>query len=129
MASTDAIVAVQPFAGVASAAEASRHRHTFTCGVRAALASDAPATAPALSREHPWVSRILVLPFQRLPKVSGAAKMGQMHQQLKSSHAMPTVRPNPSFKPSPNGMPPGPGHRYGVHCLWPGPGVIPSVPA
>ena len=40
-----------------------------------------------------------------------------------------TVWPNPSFKPSPNGGPPGPGHRYGVHCLWPGPGVLPSVPA
>ena len=39
------------------------------------------------------------------------------------------VRPNPSVKPSPNGGPPGPGHRYGVHFLWPGPGVPPSVPA
>ena len=47
-------------------------------------------------------------------------------QRLSSPGA---VLPNPSFKPSPNGMPPGPGHRYGVHCLWPGPGVIPSVPA
>jgi len=41
----------------------------------------------------------------------------------------PRVPPNPSFKPSPNGMPPGPGHRYGVHFLWPGPGVMPLVPA
>jgi hypothetical protein len=39
------------------------------------------------------------------------------------------VRPNPSLKPSPNGGPPGPGHRYGVHCLWPGPGVPPLGPA
>ncbi len=38
-------------------------------------------------------------------------------------------RPNPSVKPRPNGGPPGPGHRYGVHFLWPGPGVPPSVPA
>ena len=37
--------------------------------------------------------------------------------------------PNPSVKPSPNGGPPGPGHRYGVHFLWPGPGVPPSAPA
>ena len=41
----------------------------------------------------------------------------------------PRVRHNPSLKPSPNGGPPGPGHRYGVHFLWPGPGVPPSVPA
>ena len=39
------------------------------------------------------------------------------------------AQPNPSFKPSPNGGPPGPGHRYGVHFLSPGPGVPPSVPA
>jgi hypothetical protein len=38
-------------------------------------------------------------------------------------------RPNPSVKPRPNGGPPGPGHRYGVHFLWPGPGVPPLVPA
>ena len=41
----------------------------------------------------------------------------------------PTVMPNPSFKPSPNGGPPGPGCRYAVHFLHPGPGVPPSVPA
>ena len=40
-----------------------------------------------------------------------------------------TVLPNPSFKPSPNGGPPGPGCRYAVHFLHPGPGVPPSVPA
>ena len=37
--------------------------------------------------------------------------------------------PNRSFKPSPNGGPPGPGRRYAVHYLRPGPGVPPSVPA
>ena len=42
---------------------------------------------------------------------------------------LPTVMPNPSFKPSPNGGPPGPGCRYAVHFLHPGPGVPPSVPA
>jgi hypothetical protein len=36
---------------------------------------------------------------------------------------------DPSLKLSPNGVPPGPGHRYGVHFLRPGPGVIPSGPA
>jgi len=36
--------------------------------------------------------------------------------------------PNPSLKLSPNGGPPGPGRRYAVHCLRPGPGVPPLVP-
>ena len=36
--------------------------------------------------------------------------------------------PNPSVEARPNGKPPGPGHRYAVHYLWPGPGVLPSAP-
>ncbi len=40
-----------------------------------------------------------------------------------------STTPNPSLKRSPNGTPPGPGHRYGVHFLWPGPGVMPQGPA
>jgi hypothetical protein len=40
-----------------------------------------------------------------------------------------TARPNPSVKRSANGRPPGPGHRYGVHFPWPGPGVLSSSPA
>jgi hypothetical protein len=39
------------------------------------------------------------------------------------------LMPNPSFKPSPNGGPPGPVWRYAVHFRQPGPGVPPSVPA
>lgn len=35
---------------------------------------------------------------------------------------------NPSVKGSANGTPPGPGHRYVVHCLWPGPGATPLSP-
>ena len=38
------------------------------------------------------------------------------------------VLPNRSVKGSANGAPPGPGHRYVVHFLWPGPGVTPSSP-
>jgi len=34
--------------------------------------------------------------------------------------------PNHSVKGTANGAPPGPGHRYAVHFLWPGPGVTPS---
>ena len=37
--------------------------------------------------------------------------------------------PNPSLKRSANGRPPGPGPRYGVHFLSPGPGVLPLAPA
>ena len=40
-----------------------------------------------------------------------------------------TPLPNPSFKPSPNGVPRGPGRRYAVHFRHPGPRVTPSVPA
>ena len=39
------------------------------------------------------------------------------------------VRPNPSLKLSPNGKPPGPRSRYGVHFLQRGPGVLPLSPA
>ena len=39
------------------------------------------------------------------------------------------LMPNPSFKPSPNGVPRGPGWRYAVHFRHPGPRVTPSVPA
>ena len=41
----------------------------------------------------------------------------------------PKLMPNPSFKPSPNGGPPGPVWRYAVHFRQSGPGVPPSVPA
>ena len=46
--------------------------------------------------------------------------------------ALPVVNaavPNPSFKPSPNGVPRGPGRRYAVHFRHPGPRVTPLVPA
>ncbi len=39
------------------------------------------------------------------------------------------VLPNPSFKLSTAGRPPGPVWRYAVHCRQPGPGVLPSAPA
>ena len=37
--------------------------------------------------------------------------------------------PNPSFKPSPNGVPRGPGRRYAVHFRHPGPRATPPVPS
>ena len=39
-----------------------------------------------------------------------------------------TVLPNQSLEARSNGGPPGPDHRYGVHFLWPGPGVPPLAP-
>jgi hypothetical protein len=38
------------------------------------------------------------------------------------------MRPNLSFNRSANGRPPGPGRRYAVHCLRPGPGALPLSP-
>ena len=45
--------------------------------------------------------------------------------QLPGDHE---ATPNPSVEARPNGKPPSPGRRYGVHCLRPGLGVSPSVP-
>ena len=39
------------------------------------------------------------------------------------------ARPNPSVKRSANGVPLGPGSRYGVHFLQPGPSGTPLAPA
>ena len=36
--------------------------------------------------------------------------------------------PNLPLNRSANGRPPGPGRRYAVHCLRPGPGALPSSP-
>ena len=46
-----------------------------------------------------------------------------------TTHRAPPVRPNPSFKPSTNGVPRRPGWRYPVHFRHPGPRVTPFVPA
>ena len=45
-----------------------------------------------------------------------------------SGHLL-SPRPNPSFKPTADGEPPGHGHRYSVHCLWPWPGGSPPAAA
>ena len=54
-------------------------------------------------------------------------KLWQLEPVLASS--MWQVVPNTSFKPSPNGVPRGPGWRYAVHFRHPGPRVTPLVPA
>ena len=55
----------------------------------------------------------------------GATRPWQLHRQRSSGAALP----NPSFKRSANGRPPGPAGRYAVHFLPAGPGVLPSSPA
>ena len=54
-----------------------------------------------------------------------AAVAGRAPRQCPPRAALP----NPSFKPSPNGVPRGPGRRYAVHFRHPGPRVTPLVPA
>ena len=59
----------------------------------------------------------------------GGPRGTTMPFQARRQCIVSAAQPNPSFKPSPNGGPPGPGNRYGVHFLSPGPGVPPLVPA
>ena len=55
---------------------------------------------------------------------------GRLRSVPRSSPLASSVaRPNPSVKLSPNGGPRGPGRRYAVHFLQPGPRVPPLVPA
>jgi hypothetical protein len=56
---------------------------------------------------------------------TGTSQGGTLHFVLETCQ----VKPNPSLKPSPNGGPPGPAHRYAVHFLCAGPGVPPLGPA
>ena len=54
------------------------------------------------------------------------------HLLVPTLAALPVVNtavPNPSFKPSTNGVPRGPGWRYAVHFRHPGPRVTPLVPS
>ena len=56
---------------------------------------------------------------------AGVARLWQVGQRASPKTALP----NPSLKRSANGRPPGPGLRYAVHFLSPGPGGLPSSPA
>ena len=58
----------------------------------------------------------------------GGLKMAALWPVM-NQFALGRVRPNPSFKPSPNGVPRGPDWRYAVHFRHPGPRVTPLVPA
>ena len=60
----------------------------------------------------------------------GAEREAESFPHKDHSVAWPrALMPNPSFKPSTNGVPRGPGRRYAVHFRHPGPRVTPSVPA
>ena len=63
------------------------------------------------------------------PLALRALESKQMQWHLKASTVLPRAGPNPSVKRSANGRPPGPGLRYAVHFLSPGPGVLPLSPA
>ena len=49
--------------------------------------------------------------------------------RIRAKCPLSAALPNPSFKPSPNGVPRRPGLRYCVHLRSPGPRVTPLVPA
>jgi hypothetical protein len=88
-----------------------------------------PCTKPAPL--CPVCSAPLGLSYSRLSPRTQSAKneiplLESAHTGQHPSHHHLTARPNPSFKPTANGEPPGPGHRYPVHCLWPGPAGSPS---
>jgi hypothetical protein len=72
-----------------------------------------------------------VCPFHQATRINGAVHTPDKPWRRKgrSIIAAVPVQPNTSLKLSTNGMPPGPGHRYGVHFLWPGPGGTPLAPA
>ena len=64
------------------------------------------------------------LPLSRQPRREPTVAPESM-----TIHRAPPVRPNPSFKPSTNGAPRGPGRRYPVHFRQPGPRGTPLVPS
>ena len=69
-----------------------------------ALSSVAAGVSPSLRVriQRRRICRNLTPSFSPLPKCSGAVKTVQMPQQLIPRRVLPTVRPNPSFKRTPN---------------------------
>ena len=117
------------------------HREQYRLARRHLAPQPMPATAPTLASHqlHPSPNSPIpepkTCPHCQAPLISRLLPRSVHHSgefsranPNPSRHLLPP-RPNPSFKPRPNGKPPGPGHRYPVHCLWPGPGGLPLVPA
>ena len=79
--------------------------------------------------DKPTTSHISAASVARRPmKSSSASSRGSQLPKRPSRCGVAIPTPNPSVEARPNGKPPGPVHRYGVHFLWPGPGVLPSAP-
>ena len=117
--------------------ESFRTMRTFRLGLRNATAHTNTAMC----------CQVLHHAFARSAKPSGGASRRVGHQRRArvlqsilsvvgerplvspSSAKASSATPNPSVKLSANGRPPSPSHRYGVHFLWLGLGVLPSSPA
>jgi len=72
--------------------------------------------------------RVEILPRHRRQR-GGGSPGGGARSRITGRAVHARARPNQSLKRSANGMPPGPGLRYSVYFLSPGPGVIPLSPA
>ena len=78
------------------------------------------------ARRQAIASAVIIQPPKTIARIECKRLVSQAaHRQLWRRRA----RPNPSVKRSANGRPPGPGLRYAVHFLSPGPGVLPLSPA
>ncbi|CAD5373037.1 hypothetical protein RA210_U280012 [Rubrivivax sp. A210] len=101
------------FSGVAVYASPSQHR--------------GKAPSPASSHSSGSLASLCLAPW---PHRSWPSRQRHQVSSKPGRQQWPSKAwPNTSLKLSTNGKTPGPGHRYAVHFLWPGPGVSPSVPA
>ena len=94
--------------------------------VSGGAASLAPGVSQVKSRGLPWEPSNCAIYWQSQRFVPAASS--RPFNSVVGTKRSP-ARPNPSVKLSTNGRPPGPSHRYGVHFLWLGPGVLPLSPA
>ena len=90
-----------------------RAAHEHTCALRQGSAGGAGQQTPSSSTRIDQAIPGLRVP---LPLIN--------HAVCHSGAAVPNL----SFNRSANGRPPGPARRYAVHCLRPGPGVLPLSP-
>ena len=91
------------------------------CGLRRELEQPRSGKAANTQRREGQPRRLHQV-FRRQPE---SRQLLRIAAALRMTRA---VLPNPSLEARPNGMPPGPAARYGVHFLSSGPGVLPLVP-
>ena len=117
----------------------------FTSLVCRTRATRSTTTASGRQRSSPGAAKVCIggvsqqkLPMRSLPphcpqRAAASFRCSssgvEVHPRARSLCASSAALPNPSFKPSPNGVPRGPGRRYAVHFRQPGPRVTPLVPA